>query len=207
MLGGMTARASDYQWLEDRFPDLAEAYCFTLIKDPEPSGALTRFAARPEPRVTGLNDLVRAAFDLHGRRADGDYELLLGATQVGEWTLIVEPNGFLGVDSASAVRAAHDTVLVSHFLNINSRQDFCFVDRGSLRLTFDPGFPDDRAGEDADRLTSVMIASGFDLSGEENLSDASGPAAFALAANLTGVTITASLLENATFQCGACDQP
>src|SRR5690349_14833324 len=123
MLGGMAANASDYLWLEDRFPQLAEAYCFTLIKVPEPSRALTRFAARPEPRVTGADDLVDAAFDLQ-RRGGGDFELLLGATQVGEWTLIVEPNGFLGVDSASAVRAAHDTTLVSHFLNVNSRQDF-----------------------------------------------------------------------------------
>ncbi|WP_432970984.1 DUF6461 domain-containing protein [Dactylosporangium sp. CA-233914] len=62
-------------------------------------------------------------------------------------------------------------------------------------------------GEDADRLTQLMIDSGFDLSGSENLSDVSAPAAFALAANITGVGTTATLLKTTRFDCGVCEQP
>jgi isocitrate lyase len=31
MISAMTATAADYVWFEQRFPDLAEAHCFTLV--------------------------------------------------------------------------------------------------------------------------------------------------------------------------------
>jgi hypothetical protein len=40
-------------------------------------------------------------------------------TAIGPWTLVVEPNGFLGVSEEVVVPRSRGTRLVSHFRNVN----------------------------------------------------------------------------------------
>ncbi|WP_244215591.1 DUF6461 domain-containing protein [Kitasatospora purpeofusca] len=60
----MTVTAADYLWFEDGFPDIAEAYCFTLVKDLAPAELLQRLDGEAGPSLTGVTALVEAADDL-----------------------------------------------------------------------------------------------------------------------------------------------
>ncbi|MFJ8201030.1 DUF6461 domain-containing protein [Streptomyces sp. NPDC096152] len=199
----MTTNASDYTWFEERFPDLAEAYCFTLVHDLTPSDLLHRLDGRDEPSLTGIDAVVDAAFDLL-RQSDGKRQLVAMAT-IGLWALLIEPNGYLGVTEARALPASAGTRWISHFVNINGLDAFLWAEDAVKRLWFEPMFPDDRWGATPDELLDVMHSIGFHF-GEDSLgTDLSGPAAFALAEHLSGIAITPELLRNTEFICGSVE--
>ncbi|MGW3493100.1 DUF6461 domain-containing protein [Streptomyces sp. NPDC001020] len=75
---------ADYAWFENDFPDLSEAYCFTLVRGPSPTEVMSRLGGRPEPPLHGIAPVVDAAFaqfDL----AEGDRQLV-AMTAVGAWS-------------------------------------------------------------------------------------------------------------------------
>ncbi|MEU3528881.1 DUF6461 domain-containing protein [Streptomyces sp. NPDC038707] len=197
--------AADCTWFEERFPDLAEAYCFTLVRGLAPAELLRRLDGREEPALTGADAVVEAAFAL-ARASDGGRQLV-AMTAVGAWTLLIEPNGCLGVTEDRALPASAGTRWVSHFVNINGLDAFLWAEDTVRRLWFEPGFPDERWGTTPDELLDVMHGIGFPL-GDEGEADAPGtdlsaPAAFALAEHLTGVAVTPELLERTAFTCGS----
>ncbi|MBK3520746.1 MULTISPECIES: DUF6461 domain-containing protein [Streptomyces] len=208
-----TTTAADYTWFEERFPDLAEAYCFTLVRGLRPAELLDRLAGRAEPALTGAYAVVEAAFDL-ARASDGGRQLL-AMTSVGAWTLLIEPNGYTGVTEDRALPASAGTRWVSHFVNINGLDAFLWAEDTVRRLWFEPGFPDERWGTTPDELLDAMHGAGFRFGDAEVAeddgvaedddpgTDLSAPAAFALAEHLTGVAVTPELLERTTFTCGS----
>jgi hypothetical protein len=202
----MPATAADYAWLEERFPDLLEAYCITLVRGIAPEEVLRRLGAPEARRITGVDGLTEAAFaawDLY----EGD-QLFLGATAVGDWTLVVEPNGFLGIIEAAVVPLSRGTRLVSHFRNVEAVDHFYWIEDGTIRLTFEPLFADRRDGSDPDGLVEIMELVGFDLRpADDRNGDLHTEATFALAEHLTGVRLTPHLLESATFVCGTAPVP
>ncbi|MFE9902097.1 DUF6461 domain-containing protein [Streptomyces achromogenes] len=214
-----TTTAADHTWFEERFPDLAEAYCVTLVRGLTPAELLRRLAGRAEPALTGTDAVVEAAFDLV-RASDGRRQLLamatVGDSAVGDWTLLIEPNGYTGVTEDRALPASAGTRWVSHFVNINGLDAFLWAEDTVRRLWFEPCFPDERWGTTPDELLDVMRGVGFsfDDDGEPDDpgtgdpgTDLSAPAAFALAQHLTGVALTPELLEGTTFTCGSVAVP
>ncbi|MFF9003141.1 DUF6461 domain-containing protein [Streptomyces achromogenes] len=216
-----TTTAADYTWFEERFPDLAEAYCCTLVRGLPPAELLRRLAGRAEPALTGADAVVEAAFDLL-RASDGRRQLLAMAS-VGAWTLLIEPNGYTGVTEDRALPASAGTRWVSHFVNVNGLDAFLWAEDTVRRLWFEPCFPDERWGTTPDELLDVMHGVGFpfgddgeaeaDIPGTDTPgtdapgTDLSAPAAFALAQHLTGVALTPELLEETTFTCGSVEVP
>lgn len=199
---GMTTTAADYLWFEESFPELAEAYCFTLVHGLPPAEVLRRLEGREESPLTGAEETVEAAFDL--LEAD-DTRQLVAMTSIGDWTLLIEPNGYLGVTEEKVLPASVGTRWVSHFVNINGVDSFLWAEDGTSRLVFEPGVPDNRWGTSPEQLLEVMHHIGFPFREEtsdtqENLSEA---AAFALAEHLTSVRITPELLQETTFTCGS----
>lgn len=100
----MTKTGADYAWFENDFPDIAEAYCFTLVRGLSPAELISRLEGRPEAPLQGLAEVVDAAFaqcDLE----DGARQLI-GMTTVGVWTLLIEPNGYLGVTEERVLPAS-----------------------------------------------------------------------------------------------------
>jgi hypothetical protein len=204
----MTATAADYDWFEDRLPVLSEAYCLTLARGLTPAEFLARLNAREQPACTGLDALAGPsgatwnAFD--GR------ELFIGATTVagagGDWALGVEINGFLGVTPEVIVPVSAGTRVVSHFQNIEAVDRFYWVDDGDIRLSFEPLFASYREGSTPDALLDMMRDVGFELS-EDDDTAVPHAAALALAERLTGVRVTAELLEEATYACGIVPVP
>ncbi|MFD8421072.1 DUF6461 domain-containing protein [Streptomyces sp. NPDC059466] len=201
----MTATAADYVWFEKLFPDLAEAYCFTLVHKVLPSHLLARLGGQVESSRTGTAAIVDAAFDLlerveHARQ-------FMAMTTVGDWTLLIEPIGYLGVTEENALPASAGTRWVSHFVNINGVDAFLWAEDTVKRLTFEPGLPDHRWGTTPDELLDAMHHSGFQFWDEasDTAESVAAEAAFALAEHLTGVRITPELLRDTTFVCGSAE--
>jgi hypothetical protein len=193
----MTLTAADYLWFEERFPDLAEAYCFTLVNNLAPSDLLQRLSGEEHPALTGVAEVVDAAYDL------GDTQQLIAMTTIGSWMLMIEPNGYLGVSEERALPASAGTTWVSHFCNINGVDSFLWAEDATTRLVFEPMFPDSRWGNTPDHQLEAMHRIGFHFGTEEPEIDQSVAAAFALAGEVTGVRLKPGLLESATFTCGS----
>ncbi|MFB7252635.1 DUF6461 domain-containing protein [Streptomyces nojiriensis] len=197
----MTKTGADYAWFENDFPDIAEAYCFTLVRGLSPAELISRLEGRPEAPLQGIAEVVDAAFAQYGLE-DGARQLI-GMTTIGAWTLLIEPNGYLGVTEERALPASARASWVSHFVNVNAVGTFLWAEDQVLRLCFDPMFPEDRWGTTPDELLDVMTRIGFHVDDDtpEAEIDLSSPAAFALAEHLTGVAVTPALLQDTTFSC------
>ncbi|NRQ32486.1 hypothetical protein HII36_11640 [Nonomuraea sp. NN258] len=217
----MIATAADYRWFYDRFPSLWEAYCITLVKGLAPEDVVTRLDARTEdvvarfsdwfddvPSGMSFDDLDNAAYAGPGPYG-GWPGHFFGATDVGGWCLIVEPNGFMGSRPKIIKPLSAGTRLVSHFSNVNAVQRFYWAEDGEIRLGFEPPFAADRHGSDPDGALEAMRRAGLDLAcGVRSctiffLDDTATQigAVFALAENLTGLKLTAGLLEESTYLC------
>lgn len=201
----MAATATDYQWISDLPVNLREGYCLTLVRGTTVADFLRGVQAEARGDAHGLVELEQrawAAWDEH----DGS-RFVVGATSVpgeqGEWVLGLEINGFLGIRENLVGPLSRGTRLVSHFRNVNAVDRFKWFEDGELRTTFEPLFPRHREGSAPDELLETMSEVGFDLRKERGdvEFDPTG-AAFALAARLTGVDITAGLLSDATFTTG-----
>ena len=142
---------SDYTSFRAEFPGLAQAYCLTLVRDIDPIDLIHRAHGRVRGRATGVADLFQAADDMSypGQR-------FVAVTCIGAWTLAVEPNGALGVNVKAATRMSRGTRLVSHYRNMNSDNQFCWIDDGAIRLSFEPASPSTGTGSDADALIDVL---------------------------------------------------
>ncbi|MEV1201752.1 DUF6461 domain-containing protein [Microbispora rosea] len=200
----MIAIPDDYSWFSpERFPGLADAYCFTYVRGLTPEELMTRLGVRTEDcsRVT-LDELIRWR--------------TLGAVAIGDWVLLVEANGGLGVTEEIIMPLSAGTRLVSHFyLDVDSMDYFYWIDDGKIRFEFayqegyshwiDDGkiqfmfrphetyaeeMPDELA-ETMERIDSVYPP----------LTDPSTGPAFLLAQRLTGITMTPNLLEESTYLC------
>ncbi|MFD0260133.1 DUF6461 domain-containing protein [Kitasatospora indigofera] len=195
----MTKTGADYAWFENDFPDIAEAYCFTLVRGLSAAELVSRLEGRPEVPLQGIAAVVDAAFAQYDLE-EGDRQLI-AMTAVGAWTLLIEPNGYFGTTEDRALPASAGASWVSHFVNINGVGTFLWAEDQVLRLCFEPMFPEDRWGNTPDELLAVMEQIGFNLEEEDPETDLSSPAAFALAEHLTGVAVTPALLQDTMFTC------
>ena len=192
------ATAHDCLWFDEHFPDLAEAYCVTLVRGLTPEALLTRLGATEIRHVTGVDGLHEPAYGA-GEPHDGA-RLFAGVTAIGEWALMVEPNGYLDVTDEIVGPLSLRTTVVSHFCNVNAVDRFNWYEDGGLLLHFEPLFPYRRDGSDPDGLLDDMRAAGFDLSEDEDRDfDLCTEAAFALAERTTGVRLTRELLDTSEF--------
>ncbi|WP_326648683.1 MULTISPECIES: DUF6461 domain-containing protein [unclassified Streptomyces] len=198
--------AADYLWFGEDFDDLAEAYCVTLVRGLSPRTLLARLGAEDEVRVTGVQALIEPAYDACDTH-DGD-RLFVGVTAVGDWALMVEPNGWLGVTDEAVAPISRGTTVVPHFRNINAVDHFNWFEDGELRLHFEPLFPYGRDGSDPDGLVDTMRKVGFDLSEGGGRDYAlHTEATFAPAERITGVLLTPELLRTSEFVCGTVPIP
>ncbi|MBP0448337.1 hypothetical protein J5Y04_02065 [Kitasatospora sp. RG8] len=224
----MPAHATDFTWFDERYPELAEAYCLTHVQGISADELLRRFDAAPGRSVTGLAAVVQAweTFDdgEDEHAPDGDEDLMLVAvTEFDGWAVAVEVNGYLGSLWDALSRLAEGTRLVSHFRNCNAVDSFHWQEGAANRLHFEPLFPTQRDGEDAEApgIAELLAHCGFDLTDDEDADAAPDPApdavdagprlhteaAFALAERLTDVRLTPERLDTAGFRLGYAPVP
>ncbi|WP_236239169.1 DUF6461 domain-containing protein [Streptomyces sp. CC228A] len=197
----MNATAADYRWLDHHCPELVRACCVTIVHAVTPEQVLERLRARPEGRVTGISALVDASEEAW--RAYGGDRHFVGLRMVDGWTVMVEPNGFLGSLEEMAAPLSRGTELVTHFRNVTAVDQFSRYSDGRLRLRFEPLFPCAGGGAEAESAVALMREVGFDLEREGGSLSATTEAAFALAERMTGVRLTPELLDAADFLCGS----
>lgn len=190
--------ATDYTWLDEQHAVLMEAYCITLVRGITPGELLHALGAEPDIRVTGVEALRQPTFDSWDEH-DGD-PAFVGVAAVGDWSLMVEYNGYLGVTDEAMLPVSHGHTVVSHFRNVNAVDHFNWYEDGDIRLHFEPLFPYARNGSHADELLTEMRESGFDLSEDDDRNyQQHTEAAFALAHRLTGVHLTPELFASLEF--------
>lgn len=197
----MTVTAADYLWSEEKFPDLAEAYCITLVNGIAPSQVLDRLGGDEHPALTGTAAVVEAAYNLDDTRQ------LIAMAGLGSWTVMIEANGYLGVSEERVLPASSGTTWISHFCNVDALDSFLWVEDTTTRLVFEPMFPDARWGSHPDDQLGAMHRVGFHFGTEERDIEQPVAAAFALADVITGVHLTPELLETASFTCGTVRRP
>ncbi|MBD0675616.1 DUF6461 domain-containing protein [Streptomyces sp. CBMA156] len=211
----MTAHATGFTWFEARYPDLAEAYCLTQVQGLTPDELLRRFDALPGSDAVGLEAVtVRSEAYEDGEDAEAgalfdpaEDRLLVAVTELDGWALAIEPYGYLGVLDTVIPRLGEGTRLVSHFRDVNAADHFHWWEHGTRRLHFEPLFPDQRDGTDAEApgIPELLTACGFELETEEH--DLCGEAAFALAERLTDARLSPERLEAATYRIGYAPRP
>ncbi|MGW2143764.1 DUF6461 domain-containing protein [Nonomuraea bangladeshensis] len=201
----MIATPDDYSWFSpERFPGLADAYCFTYVRGLTPEEVVTRLGVRVEDcsRVT-LDGLIRWQ--------------TFGAVAVGDWVLLVEACSGLGVTEEIIMPLSAGTRLVSHFyLDVDDMDYFYWIDDGKIRFEFahEEGYShwvkdgrieflfrphESYSEEKPDELVEILER--IDSSGHAVAGPHEGPA-FLLAEHLTGITMTPRLLEESTYLCG-----
>jgi hypothetical protein len=202
----MTASAADYAWFRDyRRGSLQEMYCMTLVQGLTPAEVLARLGADPQGEFAGFDAFAERDMEFQDSQdLYGDY-MFVGATSVpgrdGPWTLVVEINGTVGTDGPLMALVSERRRVVSHYCNTNALSLFHWWEDGELRTQFEG--PLHRSGSTPDALTEAMAQAGFDLvNGGGNLA-----AGLALAEELTGVRVTADLLDNALYTTGIVEMP
>ncbi|MER5628675.1 DUF6461 domain-containing protein [Streptosporangium sp. NPDC002544] len=201
----MIATPDDYSWFSrERFPEFADAYCFTYVRGLTLEEVVTRLGVRVEDcsRVT-LDELIRWQ--------------TFGAVAVGDWVLLVEACSGLGVTEEIIMPLSAGTRLVSHFyLDVDDMDYFYWIDDGKIRFEFahDEGYshriedgriqfmfrPHESYSEEMpDELAEILER--IDSPVYSIAAPHKGPA-FLLAERLTGITMTPQLLEESTYLCG-----
>ncbi|MEV4251409.1 DUF6461 domain-containing protein [Streptosporangium canum] len=209
----MIATSDDHsRFPSERLPDLGGAYCFTYVRGLTPEELVTRLGVRVEDcsHMT-LDELTQDSYS-------GSYERrAFGAVAVGDWVLLVEANGSLGVTDEIIMPLSAGTRLVSHFyLDIKCMDYFHWIEDGKTRFDYlhqdgyshwikngkiQPEFPHQEgySEEMPDELAETMKR--IDSVYPEFTDPHEGPA-FLLAERLTGITMTPQLLEESTYLCG-----
>lgn len=165
-----------------------------------------------EPRGTGEGTAgLIEANDTHRAASDYDYwdeSYVAGAFKVpggkDDWTVVLGFDGGLGVPCARTL--SEGGRVVAHSSNGGKPIDlFHWFEDGELRTTFEG--PSAREGSSRDELVPLLREVGFPLTPEgehdENALAVDGKAAvLALAESLTGIRVTESLLQDATYELG-----
>ncbi|MER5321507.1 DUF6461 domain-containing protein [Streptosporangium roseum] len=193
----MIATPGDYAWFSyERFPELAEAYCFTYVRGLTPEQLVVRLGGRPEDFTPmTLAELIETC---QGNSYDTAF---LGATTIGDWVFIVEPNGGLGADEEIITSLSAGTRLVSHFRDVEGVEYFYWSEDGEIRFRFiaDEGYLE----EVPEEVVETMRRIDADY---RRLYPSDGPA-FLLTEHLTGIPLTPELLEGSTYLCGVIPEP
>ncbi|MBP2476948.1 hypothetical protein JOF53_005820 [Crossiella equi] len=181
--------AGDYEWLGEL--PLGAAFCFAFVRGVDEAEVLRRFGADPDSaRPMTLDEIDRAQQD-----AQPDALLLAAVTKVGDWVVVVEPNGFQSTldEVLSAVSAGGEVLSV--YRNLDAVGQISHAVDGRLRTAFDQLVPYLRWGGLPDALLPVMLAVGLDPDGGTP-PDPDG-AALALAERVTGIRLTPETLSGA----------
>ncbi|MET9459934.1 DUF6461 domain-containing protein [Streptomyces canus] len=205
--------AHDYAWIRTSplFRHMMESgYALTLIRGRSPQEVLRAMEAEPRGTGEGAARLIEAD-DAHRAEVDYDYwndSYVAGAFKTpgedGDWTVVLGFDGGLGMPCAETL--SEGGRVVAHSSNGGKPIHlFHWFEDGELRTTFEG--PSARDGSSPDELVPLLREVGFPLTLEgehdENAPAVDGKAAvLALTERLTGIRVTESFLQDATYELG-----
>ncbi|MEU4155202.1 DUF6461 domain-containing protein [Actinoplanes sp. NPDC026670] len=189
-------------------------FCLTFVRGRGPDEVISLLGGADPVSIVSA-DVAFGAADAIEEWVDEDGEShpthldYVAVTQIGDWAMIVEPNGFHCTDSAVQATLSAGGEMVSFYYNENTTPRFSWSVDGHEVVGFVPSYPADRYGTDPGRLSGLGFEPQTDEDGfAEDFKDETG----ALMDQLTGVDWDADFLEQATFRCagvgrGAAEQP
>lgn len=145
---------------------LGEIFCLTYLKGVGPAEALRRLG--------GLPDTVRErpAEELSEQREsfDAGFPELAAALDLGGWSVVIEPEGFLGADHALLEAASRGTAAVSVLRHDYASAHFGYAVDGTTVTAFDPGYPAVETiwGSEPGMLRHLMDALGLRTPSDES---------------------------------------
>ncbi|QIZ00609.1 DUF6461 domain-containing protein [Streptomyces sp. S1D4-11] len=202
----MNAESSNRSWLRDFHGGfLLEGYTLTLVRGLSPQEFLDRVGANPTGDYGGFEAFAARDREFQEDQTDwGDF-MFVGVTRVqgkeADWVLALEINGGIEIQTDCMKDATRGTRAVSHFRSPNAMTLFSWWEDGELRTRFEGA--QQREGTTPDELVDLMLHVGFDF--EKGICDLEEYVA--LADVLTGVHVTASMLENGTYSTGIVEVP
>lgn len=201
---------SPYRWLGmpgDAVQRLGEIFCVLFFQDLAPVEVLERFALE-EAAGTGqemtFHDLMEVVGNFTMKTQGGSGGGYVGVSQVGGWSVAIEPLGWYAVLPDHLTRLSQGCEMVAVSRHDYAENRFVYAVDGELITGFTPHLPGSRWGSDPDRINPALRKLGLptetvhDEAWEESwhrLYDQRIPRAFALAAEITGVAFTPSLLD------------
>ncbi|GAA2213057.1 hypothetical protein GCM10009850_085190 [Nonomuraea monospora] len=175
------------------YETLGEIYCVSFVRDLSPEEALRRFGVDEDT----MEEVAFDELDLRaGESMRDDAAGFIGAARVGDWTVVVEPGGWeIAVVEDIYTRLSRGTEVVSVCRHDYAQNTFAYIADGTPVVQFDPMFPEERSGSDADRFVVKMREIGLDPE-----HDIDGPGidqpmegSFALASGITGLPLSTDL--------------
>jgi Family of unknown function (DUF6461) len=168
----------DVAWADDG--TLGDIFCLTFVKDVGETEALGRLGALPgELRPRTLDEATEASGSF-----EAGYPEFAFALNLGDWTVLIEPDGFQGGLAGPLAALSRGTEAVSVQRHDYADHGFSYAVDGTLVTGFEPTWPDQRWGSEPDRLLGRMRAVGLDPDAEE---DDHVPSAYVPALLLAGL--------------------
>ena len=204
----------DYAWISEE-AWIQNAYCLTLISAIEPNDVLTNLhARRSRPVAVGVDDALLEADELaeDQQLSVTDHQVAAVAAAGNGWTLMIQSNGYIGTtDSVMApLTAGHE--VVAHSQTVNGDNQFAWWRDGKRQVLFSPSNPtwELTGAGTAHQGSAAAVARIMELINDVGGIELHKPpegrtehhhveGAFALAEQLTGVTVTPRLLVTSSF--------
>ena len=197
----------DFRWLSDDDSPLGRNFCLSFVRGAAPAEVIERLGGTQTVDIVGASQLHEAAALVQLRPdvyEDGVFHtdrvtglVLVAASNVGEWTMIVEPNGYLCTDRAVIGVLSRGGEQVTFYFNENTSPSFTWARDGVALVEFIPDDAAERMGTLPDALDDALNELGF---GDE-YDELSHERTLALMERLTGVRVTPAMLKTAEFRC------
>ena len=198
-------------WFMEAGDLLAQAYCLTLVRGSDVDSTFLRLKAKPNS-VGGpldLEDLVGEAYE----GVDDDRYQLAGAAQIGEWTLVLEPNGFAGTGTKHKRALSRGTTVITFYEGFSGSNELTVTTDGVEQLTFDRFNMSARTGNRIADFDADLLAAGFDLQEQDEEGDEGGDsvrddvASAIVVERLAGVRLTLALLSGVAWRTALIEKP
>ncbi|MEV7625997.1 DUF6461 domain-containing protein [Actinoplanes sp. NPDC089786] len=124
----------DFRWLGDDDSPLGRNFCLSFVRGAAPAEVTERLGGTQTVNIVGASRLHEAAGLVQLRPdvyEDGVFHtdrvtglVLVAAANVGEWTMIVEPNGYLCTDRAVMGVLSRSGEQLTFYFNENTSPSF-----------------------------------------------------------------------------------
>ena len=176
----------DHSWADALHGDerfLGDIFSLAFVRGIDPLDALKRAGGLPDTLAERTPDQIAELHDF-----DHGYPEVVSALALGEWTVLLQPNGFWMVHLVEALSRGTEALAVSRHDYATS--SFGHAVDGTLVGGFDVNYPPVHYGADTGRLLELMREAGFDPDDEEDGPDDGVGRALSLAELITGVAPT-----------------
>lgn len=187
---------AQFRWLEG-YGLLEQIFCVSFFHRLGPAEVLRRFGAASTGQQMPFEELRYQVGEYVTNTGGGYGGGYVGVVPVGKWSVAIELWGWQATlfEVVNGLSRASKVVAISR--HDYAEDSFVYAIDGTIATSFMPRQPSRRHGTDPERLNALMREVGLDPQQKDGAVENSIAAAFALAAKITGVAFTSSILKEA----------